>query len=219
MKTMDTVRRYWFPVFLIFVVWFSYLVAVHTSSPNANSYLNVEVTPQSSRVVVDGVKVRPGKVAVVPGVHNITFSKKGFSTEHLSASAQVNQTVYVGAVLQSNSPDTSDWYETHPLDRNLVDGIASHQADYEQKVALQTMPFLKQLPLVYGDGHGGIINISPGAPMPPSTLPAIYVTAPSPQDRQSAVIFIRSRGYDLADMNIVYKDMRVPLEPVDTKAD
>lgn len=218
-RMIEIMKRFWFPVFLIFLSWFSYLVTVHTSTPNANSYLDVEVTPQSSKIVVDGQGVGAGKVAVVPGQHSITVSKEGFATKNLSASTSVNQTVFVGAVLKSNSPDTANWYYDHPDDQHLIDGIGSHQADYEQKVALQVTPFLKQLPLIYGNGHGGIINISPGAPMPPSTLPAIYITAQDPRDRQSAVTFIRSRGYNLADMNLVFKDMQVPLQPVDTGTD
>lgn len=211
MRFMDTARKLLFPLFWLLIAWFSYSITANTGSPKPSSSIKTEVTPVSSVITIDGHKVRTGKVVVQPGTHTVSASRNGFGAKSRSVNVKLNETVYVGIVLQPNSPDTSDWYNQHPSDQQLVDGIGSHQADYQNKAAIKAMPFFKQLPTQYGDGYGSLISVDPGSPVPPATLPAVYVTAPNPRDRQSVITYIKSRGYNPADMDMIFYGLQNPL--------
>lgn len=209
-KAIGAAKLFYFPVFLLLVALISYVITVHEGGVPANSSVNVEVTPKSSAIVLDGRSVRAGIIKLVPGSHTIVFSKQDFYSQTKHISTKTGQEMYAGAVLQPSNTSTIDWYDNHSEDRHLVDGIASHEADYQQKVALKTIPFLKQLPVQYGDGYGKIIKLAPGAPVSPSTLPAVYVTADTVRDRQSVITYIKSRGYDLADLDLVFYGLQTP---------
>jgi len=204
-----------FPLLLILIAWFSYFITVHQGGSGPVGYLEIEVAPASSKILLDGHVVKAGRLTVSTGKHSLVVSKKGFSTQSQGVVSETGQTVYAGIVLQPSSTQTADWYSSHPADQKIVEGIGSHQSDYQSGVALRMIPFLKLLPTEYGDGHGGLISISQGVPASKlSTLPAVYVIAQTPGERQGVVTYIKSRGYDVASMDLVFSNMQSPLQPV-----
>jgi hypothetical protein len=211
---MNVRIRLYFPILLIFLlfVWVSYSVTVHTNSTPANSYLQIEVVPDGTAVRIDGHGVRNGKTSVSVGSHSITAEKQGFSSKSRTVSTKAGQTVYVGIALQPDTPNTSNWYATHPGDQQQAEGIGSHEADYENQLANQSNAFLGQLPLSYGDGQGGLVTIAQGVPLRAGGPPAIYITASTASTRQGVLTYIRNQGYDPADMDIVFYSQSNPLD-------
>ena len=210
---MDTLKRFYFPILLILVVWISYAITAKSGAQQNSGYLQIEAVPiNGTSVKVDGKGVSVGTIRVSVGDHVIKVSKPGFGTKGRTVSTGTGQTVYVGIALQPNTPKTQNWYADHPDDQRLAEGLGSHQADYVNKTANQANPFLSQLPLIYGDGQGGIVNISQGVPLQPGGTPAVYVTAATPAIRQGVLTYMRSRGYDPADMDIVFYGQSNPLD-------
>src|SRR5699024_10608298 len=80
----------------------------------------IEYTPMSSTVEVDNRKVA-GKKGVAsrkvkPGKYRVSVSKSGFKnhTEEVEVNKDDKVTIY--AALESNSPDTIEWYVNNPED-------------------------------------------------------------------------------------------------------
>jgi hypothetical protein len=209
---MDIVKRYYLPVLFILFLWIGYSLTLQSYTQPKSASLQLEVAPGDSALELDNHKASASTIAVTPGEHTVTASKQGFGTITRTVSASMSKTAYVGIVLQPNTSTTDNWYTVHATDAILADGIGSHAADYGNKLALQGNAFLKQLPISYGDGQGGIIEIAQGIPAEPNGPPAIYVTGATPTIRQSVLTFIRTRGYDPASMDIVFTDQSNPLD-------
>jgi hypothetical protein len=209
---INIVKRFYFPFLCLFVGWLTYATVARPSSPTIDSYIQTEVIPSGSTLSIDGQGVRAGKYGVASGSHVVIVSKKGFTTKTSTVSTTQSQTVYVGVALQPDSPSTANWYREHPQDQQLAEGLGSHEADYEKQAAIQNNPFLNQLPILYGDGQGGTVNITLGVAISPGGPPAVYVTANTPTDRQGVLAYMRNRGYDPADMDIVFYGQSNPLD-------
>lgn len=207
---LNLLRRVYFPILLLLVSWVSFSLTSRPGEVN-NSYVQIEVAPKSAHVALDGKSSGAGKIAVPSASHTVTVSKQGFSTQTRTVTTQPDKTTYAGFALLPNSPSTQSWYVNHQSDKLLADGIGSHEADFISSSALKKNPFLKQLPLLYGDGHGGLVHISQGVPISPGGPPAIYITASSPSSRQTALSYIRNRGYNPATMDIVFVGQSNPL--------
>lgn len=203
-----------FPLLVLALFILSFLITLglsgnHTSS---NSFIEIGAAPLGASATINGHGASIGKNEVNPGSYTVTVSMKGFASQSQSVSVSMNKSVFVGVSLTPNSADTQNWYATHPSDQTLSDAVGSKLSDYESSTALQNNPFLKQLPLSYGDGLGGFISISQGVPTTTNGPPAVYVRAASPGLRQSVLAYMRNRGYDPANMDIVFYDQVAPLQ-------
>lgn len=182
-------------------------------TPPLNSTITVEAAPSSYKVTIDGKKASPGDNKVTAGQHTITVKKDGFSQQAQTVITAIGQTVYTGFVLVSNSASTKNWYNDHPDDQQLSESISSHSSDYNSELSTQKNTLLQELPVLYGDGRGGLIRIDSGVPIFGSSQPAIYVNAQSPSDRQGVLTWMRSNGYNPANMDIVFYGLSASYAP------
>ncbi len=175
--------------------------------------ITVQTIPNDSLLSLDGKTVNAGAIYLKPGTHTLKAARQYFDT----VTEQVNtkntspsEVIYLLPI--PSSPSAIGWLDQHPdiqLQREAQGGLAS---EILQNQINKQVPFIKQLPLVYGDGQGGIVNISPGVPLHPGGPPAVYVTAATPAIRQDVLTYMRSRGYDPADMDIVFYGQSNPLD-------
>ena len=186
---------------------------VTLQSPPHNSAITIEAAPRSSTVKIDGKTVDTGTNKIVAGKHTIEVSHDGFDSQSQTVSTSVGQTAYAGFVLSPNSPDTKNWYQDITEDQKLSETISSHVSDYNSHQATQANSLLQELPVSFGDGHGGLVTIDSGVPVQGSSQPAVYVTAQTPADRQSALDWMRSNGYNPATMDIVFKGVGLGFSP------
>lgn len=184
--------------------WFGYVGSRHT--PPLNSTIDVEVSPQASAITIDGTPGRKGNNKVVVGTHKVVVQQAGFKQFSQTVTTEAGQTSYVGAVLSPGSSATANWYSTHTGDQKLAEAISSHSFDYQSQQASQKNPLLQQLPVTYDTGAGEV-TISSGVPLQSSDQPAVYVSATTPVDRQSALTWIRTNGYDPSTMDIVFNNI------------
>jgi len=183
-------------------------------APPRNSVITVEVAPKSAKITIDGKKAGVGNNKVFAGKHTVKISKEGFSQQAQTITTQAEQTVYLGTALSSNSPKTQNWYKENPDDQKLSEGISSHQSDYDSQTAVQSNTLLQQLPISIG-GAFGTTTIGSGIPVQGSNQPAIYISAPTATDRQSALAWMRNNGYNPATMDIVFNGSVTSFEAQD----
>jgi hypothetical protein len=210
---MRNFRFLFFPLLFLAIAGISFLVTTKLGSQKVspNSYIQVLADPASSSVTINDRRAATGKNGVNPGTYTVTISKAGFASQSQTVSVSLNQTVLVGIVLTSNSPTTQNWYSSHQKDQQLQDAIGSQVTDYEAQVSSQKNPFINQLPITYGDGQGGFITISLGVSTTLSNGAAVNINAASPELRQSALTYLRTRGFDPANMEMVFYNEENPL--------
>jgi hypothetical protein len=165
--------------------------------------LQLEVSPKSASITIDNKKAKSGENRVTEGKHEIKIKKSGFKSESKAVDIKIGDKIYEGFALSPQESKVANWYKEHPEDEKLAEGIQSHTYDFTSSEALKNNSFLQVLPLtIYGPS--GPIKISSGLPLEGSTQPAVYVSASSPADRQSALGWMRNNGYNPANMDIFF---------------
>lgn len=163
--------------------------------------VDIEATPLSSSVSIDGHHANQGVTKLKPGTLTITVSLSGFNKFTKRVAVVKGDNKYVGAILKSNNADTANWYETHPADQTMAEKIASKQFDATSQKQVAAEPFLKEIPYI---AAGFEFKVDYGVPAPGSNKPIIIIQADTQTARADALTWIRSRGYDPATLNIVY---------------
>ncbi|HEX5744315.1 MAG TPA: hypothetical protein VFX84_02595, partial [Candidatus Saccharimonadales bacterium] len=120
--------------------------------------------------------------------------------------------VYIGVILESDSDETSNWYEDNPEDRKISEGINDHLSDSRGQAVATKYPVFDVLPAVFGNGQGGLTRIDSEAALDGADKPSIGIYAVNPQQRQLALAWIDSRGYTLSDVDVVFYGANIPLE-------
>lgn len=192
------------PAAMLLFFYAGYSLALH--KPSKNSSLKIEAVPKDTVITVDGNPARTGNVAVTPGTHTVEAFRGGFEDQSQTINTQINNTTYVGFVMEPDSEETVGWYKQYPADNKLAEAISSRQYDQQTSTAVEQNSLLQQLPVRYGDGHGGLIVIASGVPIKSSGPPAVYIHGSLPADRQSALQWIRSNGFNPATMDIVFPE-------------
>ena len=185
-----------------FCVWF--FVANSRANNNA-SFISLSVAPSSSSAKLDNKGVKSGKINVKPGKHTIIVSKKGFSTQINTVDLKTKETKYVGIALLPNSPETKNWYKEHPDDQLLLESISSNSFDQYTKNAVEKNPLIKDLPLIdrfYRVDYGQSLQ----HPDDPSAM-GIYIKYYSQDGKQQALDWIKFKGYDPSQLEIIFQDV------------
>jgi hypothetical protein len=183
---------------VILVLIFSYL----KKGPGGNSFADIAVTPAGSQVKVDGKGIKAGKIRVKAGTHNVYVSHDGFSIQSQDFVVGQNETRFVGFVLVSNSPETKDWYKTHPKDQQMSESIASRNFDQGSSDIKKRYPIVAELPFIdqlYRVDYG----VSQKATNDPTAI-ALYVTYYSQKGRLQALQWLKFKGVDSNNTEVIY---------------
>lgn len=195
---------------LMCVIGFSVVVSLGQHTKH-DTFLQLEVAPKGAHITLDGKGVKGGKHTTIPGVHTITFSRSGFATQTEKIALTNGQTIYKGVVLLSNTAKTQNWYNKRPADQKIAEGISSHTSDYKSDTATASNGLLQYLPAIGGGFEYQIdYGVSLDSKHPDET--GIYITAATPQARQDAMTWIRTSGYNPANMDIQFNDFINPLQ-------
>lgn len=171
------------------------------NNTRANATIQVEFTPKSSLASLNGKRISFGNHRIQPGNYEIIIEKQGFTTQTKRVAVKKDMTSYVGVVMQSNSPDTSNWYETHPEDMMLIERISSNEFNESTKNVTKDHPLLTSLPFT---APGFSFSVT-SSQIDEKGEPIILIKYFTPQDRDDAVTWIRANGFNPDNMNIVYE--------------
>ena len=192
-----------------FFVW-GYLITLR-GSDLPQGKLNVLVAPAEANVLLDGSSIKSGERYVDIGPHKIKITMSGFkSYENIVNITQADET-YVGVILDPNSPNTKDWFEDHPDDQKLSEGINDQQVDSSSAEVTRKYPIFVRLPVVFGNGAGGLTKIGSEAALNNSGKPSIGIYASTPGQRQQALDWISNRNYTISDLDVVFYGAQIPL--------
>ncbi len=185
-------------VCLIFIYATVYVI----DHKNLTASLDVQVTPVSSIIKINGNTSSAGNIKVKPGTYKIIVTRNGFGSQSKTVKVAKNKTVYVGIYLLPDSSSTSSWYSTHPGDQRILEAITGNEFDSISSQLSAYTPLLKELPFIgpgldfridYGNESGNKSNI-----------PVIYITAPTAAAQQEGLTWIKSQGYDTSKLIIKY---------------
>jgi len=174
--------------------------------------VSINAVPLESHITINGRAAKEGVNRVRPGRQKVSVSLNGFTNVNQTVTVKKGNSSTVDIVLVSNSSQTANWYLTHPADEKKAEGLSSQENDILAKQDLKNDPLIQYLPFVSG---GLEFRVDYGTvPDSTSTLPAIYITAPSKQAQQDGVAWIQSLGYNPSHYTIEY--VTGPVQPLTT---
>jgi hypothetical protein len=202
---MNTMRRpkfiIGFAVAVVILMTLSFGLTSYHHSQVYSGKIVLQVAPTGSNITINGARVKPGTVGVVPGKNVISVSKTGFSSQTKTVTVAKDQPLNITIALVSNSPSTQNWYSTNQADEATLEQSTGQQYNQDSNQAVQQVPIIQMLPYV---SPSLAYRIDYGEPLAGTTGQGIYITAPNAADQQLALQWIRDQGYDPSTLHIQY---------------
>lgn len=169
------------------------------SNRDKTALISIEFAPKSASAVIGENNIKQGAQKVLPGTYNIVISKNGFKTKKITVTLKKGDNGYTGVVLESDSPDTKDWFDRHPDDQKLAEKISSRNYDAESDKASK-IPILADLPFV---GPGEYFRIDYNG-LTDKGQASISITFVDEESKDDALLWMETQGYKAADYDIAF---------------
>ena len=195
-------RRFLFIAIVVFIATAVLLIFSGINRSRMTAKITIEVSPSGSTIKLNDKGIKEGTRKVRPGSYTIKVSHDGFTTGSKSITISKNQNVYVGIVLDPSSLSTNNWFDTHPEDALKGEGITGKSMDQASQELQAKFPIITNLPFIdqeYRIDYGK----SKKEPDNPQAL-AIVITYYSESGKQQAIDWIRFKGYNPDNMEIIY---------------
>jgi hypothetical protein len=163
--------------------------------------LSLTIAPAGSQVVVDGTTASGTAIRVKPGKLTINVSKFGFSSQTKTTEITKGQMIAITIALSPNSTATANWYANNPADETILEQATGQNYNQQSSQAVQQVPLIQQLPYV---DPSLAFRVDYGEPLAGSSVPGIYITAPTTQGQQVALQWIEDQGYNPSTLHIQY---------------
>lgn len=166
--------------------------------------LTIQVAPADSSITLNGKKTLAGSFDEKPGDYTVVASRNGFGSYTKKFSLKKNTNEYVGVILGPNSASTINWYKQHPDDQQLAEVISGKNFSIDVQQQITKYPIIKYLPFVdqfYRIDYGRSVK----SPNNPEAV-AIYITFYSQEGKSEALQWIKFKGYDPNQLEIIYQD-------------
>ncbi len=192
-------------IILIGLIYFIVSAMLHS-----RERIVVDSVPQDLTLKMDGKKVKSvGAIGVQPGTYTLEGSRTGFATKKVTVTVKAGETKNVTMYLDPNSKAGEDWLGDEKNLNQIVkrEGEKGREHDEAVDKAIRSNGLIKELPYI-GPGYSWRIDYGPAladAKFPDQ--PTIYISGKTQDDRESALIWLRSGGYHPENMNIVQQDM------------
>ncbi len=177
---------------------------------NGREQIVVDSVPKDLTLKMDGKKVKSvGAIGVQPGTYTFEGSRTGFATKKVTVTVKAGETKNVTMFLNPNSKTGEDWLSDEKNTDQIVKREAEKGREHNEAAqkAIQSNGLITELPYI---GPGFSWRIDYGAALPDAKFPdqpTIYVSGKTQADRESALTWLRSGGYNPDNMNIVQQDM------------
>lgn len=197
---------------LLLVALLAYWIYSSIRGSGLSARLVLEVAPKDSKIILNNKEVKSGLKRVKPGQYTVIFRRAGFSDNRQDVQVGKNDSKYVGSALNPNSQNTNAWYDQHPDDAKVAEGISSKSFDRVTSDQRRKMPLLQFLPHEerYFSIYSGASKKFPDDP----TSVALYVRSYDAQDRRLAMQWIESNGANPTDFEIIFMDIPNPFNGV-----
>ena len=166
----------------------------------------VRVSPSDADVTVDGQDYPAGKkVYVKPGRHDFKATRQHF--EAVSTSLELDEqdaNREIVLILAANSNEAKAFLRDRPSEQTLREALGGQLTNEQGAAARDKTPLVELLPFIDREYR---IDYGPSQKNPTDpTAIAITITSTSETTKQDALAWIRFKGYDPAELEIIYKN-------------
>jgi hypothetical protein len=189
-------------IVVLLLGWFVFL----RTSQSGKIGVTVEVLPRDSTVKMDGETITAGKVYTTSGKHVFTAEKSGFKTATVTLTVSTTNN-YAGLLPQPQSDEANKWSAQDDVWPKREE-IAAKRADTAGEETAAQNPLLEYLPY---DDISAPFSIDYYFDTNDSTKTYVLIKNSTADGRIRAINWIRDKGIDPADLNIIFDDFQNPL--------
>lgn len=166
--------------------------------------LTLTIQPADATVTVDGkVADATRGIKLETGKHTATIKRDGFTPRTLTVTIEGNKTVSRTVTLLAANDTGQAYIEEHPEVTAQTEGEAGKEIEANGNRITQNNPLIAFLPY-QGSTFRLDIGLSEAHPEDSDAV-AIYITAPTADDKTKALGWIKAHGYDPAAYEIIYQ--------------
>ncbi len=190
-------------VALLLVIW---VFVLGLQSRDKTATIEVQsAVPNDATVTIDQSGVGSNsKNGVTPGKHIVVAKRKGFEDKSQEVDAKQGETKIVRLLMTPNSQEGYNWLREHPEQAVEYEGAVGEQFDQTSQKATDANPLIAYLPEVHPtwrvDYGKSVKN-----PNDPKALAIIVTYGGAEIDKQNALNWIKSIGFNPADYEIIYQ--------------
>lgn len=198
----NLLSRFWGTILIAIFLFIGGAYFMHMR--NLSASVSLDVAPSMATIRLDNKVLSPGTYRIKPGNHTVSFRADGFYAVKQTINILSGQHANMAQALQPSTPDTADWYNTHPADQKKAESISSQNVDTAAAQQLSEAPFLKQLPYINLTPYFKIdYGVSQKHPNDAKAF-AIYIYANSNDAQNQALAWIKQQGTDPSKLEIIY---------------
>lgn len=166
--------------------------------------------PNDASVTIDNGKVGSNsKNAVLPGKHTVAARRSGFEDKTQEVEVKQGETKIIRLIMTPNSEEGYTWLRNHPDLAVEYESMVGQQFDQASDKATQINPLIAYLPEVHRTWRIDY-GASAAHPDDPGALAIIITYGGSDIDKQNALDWIKSQGFNPSDYEIIYKTPSQP---------
>lgn len=165
-----------------------------------------ESVPTDLKLTLNGKGISAnGKRTITPGTYTLEGRRSGFETRKAELVVERGKTQNYFFYLTANGPEGEQWLKDNPKEAVKLESVGGQQHKEVVEKALEQNNFISRLPYI---GPGFLFKIDYGGPEPGNKFPdqpTIFIQGETEENQQSAIEWMRNRGYDPDKMNIVFQ--------------
>ncbi len=197
-------------VLLIIVLGFlSSVVFILSLFSQASIVLNV--APSTAIIQIDGKKAKIGKNNVAKGKHLVRVTLVNFISQEKTII--VNDSANLAFNLDPANGDGFKYLADHPALQLEREALGGRQFGINSSNVGKRYPFLNSLPIDgqrFSVSRGDAVNTVTDR----STAIALYISASTPVDRQTALLYTKQAGINFSSVEIIYPDSQNLFSPI-----
>lgn len=193
----------------IAVISVGFMAAHYLQARERTATLVTLITPsEGANIQVNGVGVAQGEITLKPGGYNIEVSAEGFEPQTRSVVLGAGDVARIAVALQPNSQVTSGYYKKNGAEASKAEAIAGQTSQARAASKIARLPIIRNLPKADDGNYRIDYGLSKERPDDPSAL-AVIITYYTKSGRQSAINWLKYRGYDQSNTEIILKGFEV----------
>lgn len=183
-----------------------YIFFLGLQSKDKTATIEIQSTvPDDPTVTIDGQKATSnGKTAVKPGQHTVVAKRSGFNDSTQQVAVNTGETKTVRLLMDANGAVGYQWLRDHPDAAVEWEGKVGRQFDQNSKNTTDKNPLIAYLPEIHPTWRVDY-GKSAAHPNDPTAVAIIITYGGSDIDKQNALDWITSQGFNPADYEIIFQ--------------
>ncbi|HKX23914.1 MAG TPA: PEGA domain-containing protein [Candidatus Saccharimonadales bacterium] len=166
--------------------------------------------PTDAKVTIDGGGVGSNrKNGVTPGKHTVVAKRDGFEDKTQEVEVKQGEAKIIRLLMTPNSQVGYEWMRAHPDLAVEYEAMVGQQFSAQSDKTVDANPLIQNLPEIHPTWRVDY-GKSVAYPNDPNKVAIIITYGGAEIDKQNAINWIKSLGFNPADYEIVYK---VPPQP------